>query len=250
LSKALDLKNTGSIAPGFPPGSSIFTGQRLQEVESAGNIVVIEKRALIRECLTDCFRAAFGLAVISFSSVEEWREVKDQASASIVVLSTGGRARSAEAVQTDISLLSRVASPMLLILLADAEEPGQIVDALERGARGYIPTSASLAIAIEAVRLVRAGGVYVPAGSLIAANRKSAAGNNGKIAGGDIFTDRQTAVLDALCKGKANKTIAYELSMRESTVKVHIRNIMKKLGAKNRTEVAYMAQTRMGREGA
>ncbi len=41
--------------------------------------------------------------------------------------------------------------------------------------------------------------------------------------------------------GKANKVIAYELKMRESTVKVHVRNIMKKLNAKNRTEVAFMA---------
>ena len=35
--------------------------------------------------------------------------------------------------------------------------------------------------------------------------------------------------------------IAFELKMRESTVKVHVRNIMKKLNAKNRTEVAFMA---------
>ena len=42
-----------------------------------------------------------------------------------------------------------------------------------------------------------------------------------------------------LRRGKANKIIAYELNLCESTVKVHIRNIMKKLGATNRTEVAY-----------
>ena len=48
-------------------------------------------------------------------------------------------------------------------------------------------------------------------------------------------------MIDALRRGKANKIIAYELNMCESTVKVHIRNIMKKLKAKNRTEVAYLA---------
>jgi len=47
-------------------------------------------------------------------------------------------------------------------------------------------------------------------------------------------------VVRALCRGKANKVIAYELNMCESTVKVHVRNIMKKLKAKNRTEVAVM----------
>ena len=45
--------------------------------------------------------------------------------------------------------------------------------------------------------------------------------------------------MDALRRGKANKIIAYELNLRESTVKVHVRNIMKKLKATNRTEVAF-----------
>ena len=54
-----------------------------------------------------------------------------------------------------------------------------------------------------------------------------------------IFTTRQTSVAKALRQGKANKIIAYELNMCESTVKVHVRHIMKKLGATNRTEVAY-----------
>ncbi len=58
-----------------------------------------------------------------------------------------------------------------------------------------------------------------------------------------MFTARQAAVIEALRRGKANKIIAYELSMCESTVKVHIRNIMKKLNATNRTEVAYKMDT-------
>jgi DNA-binding NarL/FixJ family response regulator len=52
-------------------------------------------------------------------------------------------------------------------------------------------------------------------------------------------------VLEALRKGKANKAIAFELSIHESTVKVHVRNIMKKLGARNRTEVVYLAQAQI-----
>ena len=55
-----------------------------------------------------------------------------------------------------------------------------------------------------------------------------------------MFTSRQAAVVEALRKGKANKIIAYELNMCESTVKVHVRSIMKKLKARNRTEVAYI----------
>jgi DNA-binding NarL/FixJ family response regulator len=54
------------------------------------------------------------------------------------------------------------------------------------------------------------------------------------------FTNRQSQVLACLREGKPNKLIAYELTMCESTVKVHVRHIMKKLGATNRTQVAYL----------
>jgi DNA-binding NarL/FixJ family response regulator len=49
-------------------------------------------------------------------------------------------------------------------------------------------------------------------------------------------------VLSHLRQGKANKIIAYELGMTESTVKVHIRNIMRKMGATNRTQAVYKSQ--------
>ena len=48
-----------------------------------------------------------------------------------------------------------------------------------------------------------------------------------------------------LRKGTPNKIIAYNLNMCESTVKVHVRNIMRKLNAKNRTEVAYFSNELM-----
>ena len=88
--------------------------------------------------------------------------------------------------------------------------------------------------------------MYVPASSLMAANRpqevKAAAANSG-LSG---LTTRQLAVLESVRRGKANKVIAYELNMCESTVKVHLRNIMKKLRARNRTEAAFMIHEAMG----
>ena len=63
-----------------------------------------------------------------------------------------------------------------------------------------------------------------------------------------MFSTRQAAVVEALRRGKSNKQIAYELAMCESTVKVHVRNIMKKLNAKNRTQVAFMANDRIRKQ--
>ena len=92
-----------------------------------------------------------------------------------------------------------------------------------------------------AIRFVHAGGTYAPLGQLLtipAERNPTAAASSAD----HQLTPRQAAVLEHLRQGKANKIIAYELSMSESTVKVHVRNIMRKLSATNRTQVAYKAQ--------
>jgi DNA-binding NarL/FixJ family response regulator len=55
------------------------------------------------------------------------------------------------------------------------------------------------------------------------------------------FTERQYAVLVCLCQGDPNKVIGRKLGMTETTVKVHVREIMRKLGLSNRTQVAIAA---------
>jgi DNA-binding NarL/FixJ family response regulator len=203
-----------------------------------GMVVIIEKRALIRDCLRRCVKLASDLDVIAVRDVEEWLELAKSTPASLIILSIAG-AKPADA-NRDIQRLSQMAGT--IVLSDGTDDIEQIVGILDSGARGYLPTELTLDIAIEAMRLVRAGGVYVPASSLVAARRPSdpAPAASQRNAGG-IFTARQAAVVEALRRGKANKVIAYELKMRESTVKVHVRNIMKKLNAKNRTEVAFMA---------
>jgi DNA-binding NarL/FixJ family response regulator len=130
-----------------------------------------------------------------------------------------------------------------VVVLSDVNCPEAIVDAFESGARGYIPTTdTTLGLALEIVRLVKAGGTFVPPSSL--ALRRT--GRRELLPPAEPvvteqFTPRQIAVLRHLKLGKANKTIARELEMSESTVKIHLRNIMKKMRAANRTEVACRA---------
>jgi DNA-binding NarL/FixJ family response regulator len=129
------------------------------------------------------------------------------------------------------------ASPV--IVGADSDELAQLLQALECGARGYIPTSVDVKVAAEAVALARAGGVFVPASSILAAKESITPAASKNCYLDSLFTPREVVVAEALRRGKANKIIAYEMNLCESTVKVHIRNIMKKLNATNRTEVAY-----------
>lgn len=207
-------------------------------VGSLPDIVVIDERSFIRECMTESLRSAFPNRVLSFPGIDSWLEVAARNSAGVVILSVSGRPLD-PAVQAALDKLLKARHQAPVILLCDAAEPDQIVAALEKGARGYLVTSMSLSVAAQAVRLVMAGGVFIPASSLIAA-RQSRSVPSSRF-GNELLTARQTSIVEALCRGKANKVIAHELNMCESTVKVHVRNIMKKLKAKNRTEVAFIA---------
>jgi DNA-binding NarL/FixJ family response regulator len=96
-------------------------------------------------------------------------------------------------------------------------------------------------LAMEAVRFVLAGGTYAPMDCLVGRGGIGDAPSQPSTSG--LVTARELAVVRAIQKGKSNKIIAYELNMCESTVKVHVRRIMKKLNAKNRTDVAIKSQS-------
>jgi DNA-binding NarL/FixJ family response regulator len=204
------------------------------------SIVLIEQRVFARDCLARCLKSATGQNVVAYASVEEWLEDADTVCGSLVVICISGDIKGTLA-QRELALLPRVAQRLPTVVLSDFDDVDHVVDVLSRGAQGCIPTSLAFDVAVEALRLVRAGGAFVPAGSLMAARRTAEIGGNSRQTAVSMFTARETAVVHALRRGRANKMIAHELNMRESTVKVHVRHIMKKLGAKNRTEVALMA---------
>jgi DNA-binding NarL/FixJ family response regulator len=86
-------------------------------------------------------------------------------------------------------------------------------------------------------------GLYEPQGPLFddkAAGVQRDHGFNG-VRPAPEFTERQYAVLVCLCQGDPNKVIGRKLGMTETTVKVHVREIMRKLGVSNRTQVAIAA---------
>jgi DNA-binding NarL/FixJ family response regulator len=128
-----------------------------------------------------------------------------------------------------------------VIVLGEIEQGGFISSAFEKGVRGYIPIDSTPAgLAIEIIRLVKAGGTFVPLSGLpLRGSRISA---EAAVAGaGRALTPREEGVLKLLKQGKANKAIAYELQLSESTVKSHIRHIMRKMKVKNRTAVVCCA---------
>jgi DNA-binding NarL/FixJ family response regulator len=139
-------------------------------------------------------------------------------------------------------------------------------EAIRRGVRAYIPTTLDHTMTTAAFEVVMAGGYFVPVEMLIDSSRPAGgerpdvqllrasatlAGDghgaqapikapvpslNDKPMG--VLTCREAEVLARIQEGKPNKVIAYELKIRESTVKVHVGHLMRKLNVSNRTQLA------------
>ncbi len=198
-----------------------------------GCIALIESSSLLRECIHSSLNAALPLPVVSYASVSELQHQSRSMVTKLAMLSL-------IEVESELSIyamktLLESLPGIPIIVLGSKNDPESARNAVGYGARAYIPFTMEFAIAVEAVRLVLAGGTYVPADYLdfpcVAATPSAAPGR---------VTNRELAVVRAIKQGKSNKTIAYDLNMCESTVKVHVRNIMKKLNAKNRTQIAML----------
>jgi DNA-binding NarL/FixJ family response regulator len=201
-------------------------------------IVVIHRREFFRDCFVRCLKLAYGDRPIgSYASIAEWCAVPESSATSVAVIIVMIEAGE-DAGISNREFIERTEGRIPVILVSDADDLDHIVGALKRGARGYIPSSLPFDAAVGAVRLVEAGGVFVPASSLVDRDRP-AAPTKGTVA----LTERQMMVLEEIRHGKANKQIAYALKMSEHTVKLHLRHIMRKLNARNRTEVAVLSET-------
>jgi DNA-binding NarL/FixJ family response regulator len=224
------------------------TGERSKEIgpleagssEADGFIAVIESRTFIRECIRRSMQSAFPLPVLTYSTAIEMEQQLLLTLPKLIIISWVEDNR--EASINALKVLSELAPRIPVIVLAYNNDAELARTAICQGAKAYIPVTMGFEITVEAVRFVLAGGSYVPMDCLLASNLPGDAPSQRPPTSG-LVTARELAVIRAIQKGKSNKVIAYELNMCESTVKVHVRNIMKKLKARNRTEVAIKAQT-------
>jgi DNA-binding NarL/FixJ family response regulator len=222
---------------GRRPGSD--DGSDPTRLADHATTVLIERRALIRDCLRKCFdESRSGEVVQAFASASDWLAARQIATDPPLIL-LGTAASDEVLVDHEIALLSQAEPRAAIVFVGDAVDRERVLGALDKGARGYISTSTPFEVAVKAIHLVRAGGTFVPAECLEASQPSGNAPPSAQhLESRCRFTSRQLAVIELLRHGKANKVIAFELKLRESTVKVHVRNIMKKLQAQNRTEVA------------
>lgn len=232
--------NTSKVTKADIDYISSLTSSQGVEGKSSEYILILDSRVLDRECLSRSLSSYDPtMQIAAVGSVEEWRKRQFPNDPSAILLVLAGNSSSGTVASEKIEAVTASFKLSPVIVIADSDDLGDILKAIDCGARGYIPTSVNISVAAEAISLARAGGVFIPVSSLLA-NREAL---NSVVKGSSYlhegFTPREIEVAEALRRGKANKIIAYEMNLCESTVKVHIRNIMKKLNVTNRTQVAF-----------
>jgi DNA-binding NarL/FixJ family response regulator len=201
-------------------------------------IAVVHQQAVFRDCFVRCLEISYrDHDILPFATVAEWCGSNEPGAraASIVIIVIDG---SDESSVAGLECLEAVAASTPVVIVSDIDDLDYIMRTFKSGARGYIPTSLPFNVAVEAMRLVKAGGTFVPASSFFLDGEGSPSSPKAEA----LLTARQMKVAEEVSHGKANKQIAYELNMSEHTVKVHLRHIMRKLNARNRTEVAVLSK--------
>lgn len=129
-----------------------------------------------------------------------------------------------------------IAGKTPVALLSGTAPPSIAQQAVDLGGAGFIPKSLGAKSLVNAVRFMVMGETFVPAAAL-EQNMPAVESEFVK-----QLSKRQREVLIGLCRGSSNKEIARELQLEEVTVKLHVRTLCKKIGAKNRTQAAVIAK--------
>jgi DNA-binding NarL/FixJ family response regulator len=175
----------------------------------------------------------------------------------MIIYNVGGASVADTSHRKRIRTLTALGEP--IVIFSDNDDPDESVLALTIGAQGFLHAGTSAELARQALTFIFQGGTYFPpppksrqravepaklfdasAGEPMPARLVSDMPErvSGPGPSNDGLTERQISVLKGLRRGDSNKAIARELGLREGTVKVHVRQIMRKLGVTNRTKAA------------
>lgn len=208
-------------------------------------ILVVDDYALVREGLRHALQA-LGEAVEVFEArdAEEALRLIDQQPAFDLVLLDIGLPGMDGFLALD-EMRRRHGSVPIVVLSASAEQR-DIAAALNMGAMGYIPKMAPREVMLHALRLVLAGGVYIPPQALgmpeFSGTQAGGAGSPPKSLEELGLTERQRQVLGLIAQGKPNKAIANELQISEPTVKAHVTEVLRALKASSRAQAMVTAR--------
>ncbi|MFD0860149.1 LuxR C-terminal-related transcriptional regulator [Roseovarius aquimarinus] len=206
------------------------------QAEAPGKILIADQKSLIAEAV------ARGLATLA-DEVEV--DIMTRPDDILAALGEGhGYAlvllNAALPEMRDMDAIGRVidaAAPGRVILFSGDPGFDLIRQAMARGAQGFIPQTFSLEATLAAIRYVMTGEPFLPAGYAMGERQQAGLSDSG-------IEDREIRILKLIAQGMTNKEIGAEIDATETMVKMYMRTICQKLGARNRAHAVMIARER------
>jgi DNA-binding NarL/FixJ family response regulator len=216
--------------------------------------LVVDDHALIREAMRGVLKELCGEATVleAASAAQATGLIGQHPDLALILLDNKLPDRDGVELLREL----REAYPAISVVMQSAFcDRETVLEALDNGALGFIPKTDSREVLLGALRLILAGGTYIPPGVLArtppagaAAMPEKPPAPHRRLAPADLgLTERQVDVLALMMQGKSNKLICRDLDLAEPTVKNHVSAILKALGVTNRTE-AVLAVAALGWE--
>ena len=213
-------------------------------------VLLVDDHVLVREAMRGVLRELDGAAVSL--EAESGQQAKDllvrHPDVSLILLDLRLPDRDGLEMLAEL----RASHPAIAVVMLSAfNDRDNVVKSLDAGAQGFIAKTASRDVLLGALRLVLAGGIYIPPEILTTmaaplAQPPKSTGVESRLQPQDLgLTDRQMDVLALMMQGKSNKLICRQLDLAEPTVKNHVSAILKALNVSNRTE-AVLAVAALG----
>jgi two-component system nitrate/nitrite response regulator NarL len=205
--------------------------------------VVVDRNPIFREGLVRILSDAGHMSCTGFRSLEDIGKAAVANWTSALFLIDLGE--DSNIVTHGIRFLRERFPECMVVVLSERYSHGDMVSSLRAGASGYLLKHTSCEALIKSLELVSLGECVIPAQAreLICTEELLEAPAKQAIAQySSILSAREVEVLACLSQGKSNKIIARQWGISEATVKVHVKAILRKIQAKNRTEAALWAR--------
>ena len=204
------------------------------------SVLIADDHPLYRDGVVATLEAHPEIEVVAaVENADEARLAAIEHAPQVVILDISMPGGGLEAVRE----IGRVAPDAAIVMLTVSEAQDDIIPMLEEGVVGYVLKGVGGAELVEIVRGAAAGRPYVTptlAAQLLSEQNRD---QNSAHSSDEIIsqlTEREREVLDLLSCALSNKEIAIRLNLQEKTVKHHVTNILKRLGARNRVHAAIM----------
>ena len=142
----------------------------------------------------------------------------------------------------DVEALVKRVAPVPVVVFSMIDSPDEMRAVLSRGVRAFIPKSTDDVLVVNILRLVMAGGSYVPPVLGMPGAPVQPAPKPQQPSIFDGMTRRQLEVLDLLAQGLSNQEIGERLGLNLSTVKTHVTGVLKALGVGSRTQAVLLVK--------